>query len=294
MNVLHDLKSTRTLCQQWKTSGERIAVVPTMGNLHEGHLSLVRQAKTLANRVIVTIFVNPLQFGQGEDYDHYPRTLSADCTLLSALDVDLVFAPNVSEIYPNNMSMADQEATNTTVAPPWHLSSILCGQNRPGHFTGVTTIVMKLLNILQPNIAIFGQKDYQQVAILRAMIQDLNVPVEMVVGETERDKDGLALSSRNQYLTDVERKIAPQIYAELKVIEKQLLQKNTDYMSLCKQGISNLLAAGFTSVDYLDIRQPEQLKLSDTTDQKWVVLVAARLGKTRLIDNLVVESSALS
>ncbi len=279
---------------QWQEQGLRVALVPTMGNLHEGHFALVKLARQYADRIVVSIFVNPLQFARGEDFDHYPRTLEQDTLALALLGVDVVFAPDSADIYPNNNSMANEVSSATTIVPAASLTNILCGENRPGHFTGVSTIVGKLFNLIKPSVTIFGQKDYQQVAIIRQMIQDLNWGVELVVAPTTRAEDGLALSSRNQYLNEKQRFIAPRIYQTLLSLADRLHDGERNYVKLIKQATEALKSSGFTRIDYVSIRHPNTLAPSIASDCHWVLLVAVRLGNTRLIDNLVVEADSLA
>jgi pantoate--beta-alanine ligase len=279
---------------QWASQGQRVALVPTMGNLHEGHFSLVKLAREHADRVVVSIFVNPLQFAQGEDFEHYPRTLEQDTLALTLLGVDLVFAPDASVIYPDSLSMANEVAQTTTIVAPPSLAGILCGANRPGHFTGVTTIVGKLFHLVEPDMAIFGQKDYQQVAIIRQMVKDLNWSIEVITAPTTRAPDGLALSSRNQYLTNKQRFVAPRIYQTLLSMADRLMDGERNFVKLVKQATEALKSSGFGQIDYIDIRHPDTLRTSLATDQRWVLLMAVRLGNTRLIDNLVVEADGLS
>lgn len=269
---------------------QRIALVPTMGNLHDGHLELVKLAKQHADIVVVSIFVNPTQFGEGEDFDSYPRTLEDDVAKLATVDADYVFAPSIDEMYP-------------VLPPPTSvragaITSQLCGQSRPGHFDGVGIVVSKLFNIVQPDVAVFGQKDYQQLAIIQQLVRDLSYPIEIIGAPIVRAEDGLALSSRNQYLSDAERKIAPVLHQELQRLAEQL--KNGKYS---EQGVEPLLAAakaritdaGFT-VDYLDLKtaQLDALKADnlqaslEENQQDSVILVAAWLGRARLLDNQLV------
>jgi len=289
--TLEDMQKHR---EQWAVEGVRVALVPTMGNLHEGHFSLVKLAREKADRVVVSIFVNPLQFAQGEDFEHYPRTLEQDVLALTLLGVDVVFAPDASTVYPESSSMANEVLRSTAIVPPAQLTSILCGANRPGHFTGVTTIVGKLFHLVAPHVAIFGQKDYQQLAIIRQMVQDLNFPIELIGAPTTRAEDGLALSSRNQYLTNKERVVAPRIYQTLLSLGDRLRDGERQYAKLVKQATEALKSSGLSQIDYVDIRHPESLRTSLVTDKMWVLLVAVRLGKTRLIDNVVVEADSFS
>lgn len=254
-----------------------VVFVPTMGNLHEGHLALVRQAREYGDCVVVSIFVNPLQFGPSEDFERYPRTLEADCAQLQSL-ADVVFAPPVSEMYP--------EAQMLFVEPP-PIANELCGAARPGHFRGMATVVLKLLNIVQPQTALFGKKDYQQLHVIRLMVGQLNLPVQIIGGETVRSQDGLALSSRNQYLDGAQRAEAPQLHAELQEIAGAMRAGNRDFAALQRQAIENLEARGWR-VDYVSIRERQTLAIPGPNGQDWVVLAAARLGSTRLLDNIEV------
>ena len=256
-----------------------IAFVPTMGNLHEGHLALVRLAKQQARCVVVSIFVNPLQFGPNEDLANYPRTLAMDCEKLESEGVDVVFTPNESELFPI--------AQQVTVEPP-PMANDLCGAFRPGHFRGVATIVLKLFNIVQPSVAIFGKKDYQQLFVIRTMVDQLNVPVNVMAGETQRATDGLALSSRNGYLTTIEREAAVRLIRNLQEIREALLAGHQDYAVLESRARADLESQGWR-VDYVAVRAQKTLQPARDGDNELVVLAAAWLGKTRLIDNLEVS-----
>ncbi|MHB9101278.1 MAG: pantoate--beta-alanine ligase [Sulfuricella sp.] len=251
-----------------------IAFVPTMGNLHQGHLALVRQAREQGRCVVVSIFVNPLQFGPNEDFAQYPRTFEQDCEKLAGL-ADVVFAPTVEDIYP--------EQQQVFVDVP--LADELCGAFRPGHFRGVATVVLKLLNIVQPQAAVFGKKDYQQLQVIRAMVRQLNLPLEIVAGETLRAGDSLALSSRNGYLGAEERTEAVRLYRNLVQIRESMLAGNRDFSVLEREAIADLEAHGWR-VDYVSVRNAATLLPAAPCDAGLVVLAAAWLGKTRLIDNL--------
>jgi len=260
-----------------------IAFVPTMGNLHEGHLNLMRLAREHGKCVVASIFVNPLQFGPNEDFDKYPRTLEADCAALQGL-ADVVFAPSVSEMYP-------EKQTVFVVPPP--IANELDGASRPGHFRGMATVVLKLLNIVQPQVALFGKKDYQQLHIIRQMVAQLNLPVNIVGGETVRAADGLALSSRNQYLSAAERGEAIFLYQTLQGVRQAILKGERDMERLQRQAVEALVARGW-KVDYVAVRnQSDLLPASqaerDPAQRDLVVLAAARLGNTRLIDNVEVS-----
>jgi pantoate--beta-alanine ligase len=249
-----------------------------MGNLHSGHAALVTKAAQRADFVVASIFVNPLQFGANEDLDKYPRTLAADQQRLLDAGCHLLFAPTVEEMYPDGM------AVQTRVSVP-SLSEGLCGASRPGHFEGVATVVSKLFNMVQPDLAVFGEKDYQQLAVIRAMVRDLNMPIQIIGEPTVRAEDGLALSSRNGYLTPEQRSTAPVVYRTLKQIGEALGRGQADFAALLEQGKANLIAAGLRP-DYLEVRHAVNLRPATFGDRDVVILVAAYLGNTRLIDNL--------
>lgn len=271
MNIL----STPTELAVWKAAHPDCAFVPTMGNLHEGHISLVEQAYLSGLPVIASIFVNPLQFGAGEDFERYPRTFDLDCAKLRSAGCRAVFAPSVSDMYP--------QAQTYFVEPP-ELANELCGKFRPGHFRGMLTVVLKLFNLVQPRIAMFGKKDYQQLALIRGMVEQMNLPVEILGGETIRAEDGLALSSRNGYLSDTERLEATRLYSSLKHIADALALGRRDFEELEVQALDTLYQHGW-KVDYISVRRPD-LGLPAKDDNRFVVLGAAWLGKTRLIDNV--------
>ncbi|EXA66504.1 MULTISPECIES: pantoate--beta-alanine ligase [Acinetobacter] len=258
-----------------------IGFVPTMGNLHQGHLNLVREARKLCDVVVVSIFVNPIQFGPNEDFDNYPRTLEQDQQLLADVGCDIVFAPTVEQMYGNKPRL-----TNISVSG---ITNDLCGLQRPGHFDGVAVVVTKLFNIVQPNYAFFGQKDYQQLAVIRQFVQDLNIPLEVIGVPIARAEDGLALSSRNGYLSEQERATAPVIFQSLKTAEQQLHAGKTLEEALA--GIRQTLTDAGLVVDYIEVRTPELQKI-DEFNQDVVILIAAKLGKTRLIDNLQIKYAA--
>ncbi len=259
-----------------------IAFVPTMGNLHEGHLNLMRLARELGDCVAASIFVNPLQFGPSEDFDKYPRTLEADCAKLQGL-ADVVFAPSINEMYP---------AQQTVFVEPPPVANELCGATRPGHFRGMATVVLKLLNIVQPQVALFGKKDYQQLHIIRQMVAQLDLPVRIVGGETLRATDGLALSSRNQYLSDAERGEAIFLYQMLQGLRQNILQGERDFERLQQQAVEALIARGWL-VDYVAVRNQSDLQRASPVQgglaqRELVIMAAARLGNTRLLDNIEV------
>ena len=272
------------LCEQlddWRQQDDHIAVVPTMGNLHVGHISLVELAREHAERVVVTVFVNPTQFGASEDFSDYPRTLDRDTRRLRNVGADILFMPTVETVYPFGIENA------TTVSVPG-LSDNFCGSFRPGHFEGVTSVVARLFALVQPDVAVFGQKDFQQQMVIRRMVDDLNLPVKVLVGPTIREDDGLAMSSRNQYLTEDERTIAPALYRSLTEIGEHLQAGKRSYDELEQQGIDELVAAGFEP-DYVAIRRAQDLSTPDRDCDELVIMVAAHLGNARLIDNIIVS-----
>lgn len=273
------LDSIRAL-QDWRKQQAELAFVPTMGNLHAGHLSLVAAAKDIAPSVLVSIFVNPLQFGANEDLANYPRTLAADCAALEAAGVDAVFIPSTAMLYP-------AEQTLFVTPPPF--ANRLCGASRAGHFQGVATVVAKLFNLTQPQFALFGQKDYQQLAVIRALVNQLNFPIQIIGRPTKRANDGLALSSRNGYLTADERAAAPLLYQTLQMLDAALRAGQTDYRHLEKQAVQILQQQDW-QVDYIEIIDPISFNpLPDgVVSEQLVILAAAKLGKTRLIDNIEV------
>ncbi|KQB55138.1 pantoate--beta-alanine ligase [Pseudomonas endophytica] len=278
MNTVKTVRELRAAVARARSEGKQIGLVPTMGNLHSGHAALVTTAAQQADFVVASIFVNPLQFGANEDLDTYPRTLAADQETLLQAGCNLLFAPAVEEMYPHGMT----GLTRVTAA---QLSNELCGSRRPGHFDGVTTVVSKLFNMVQPDLAIFGQKDYQQLAVIRAMVSDLNIPVQIIGEPTVRADDGLALSSRNGYLTDEQRQVAPALYRHLGQIAKAIKDGERDYPELARQHLASIKAEGFRP-DYLEIRHAQTLLPATAEDRDIVILVAAFMGSTRLIDNL--------
>lgn len=253
-----------------------IAFVPTMGNLHEGHMDLMRIAKENANRTVASIFVNRLQFGIGEDFERYPRTFSEDCEKLENAGVDMLFTPQESELYPVPQDI--------TIDLP-EIADELCGAHRPGHFRGMATVVLKLFNIAQPRIAVFGKKDYQQLHLVRQMVSQLNLPVSIVAGETVREPDGLAMSSRNRYLTREERVEAPRLHRNLQNMLRAIHSGDMNFTSLESAAKADLENRDW-KVDYVEIRAAENLSRPSEDTEKFVVLAAAWLGKTRLIDNV--------
>ncbi len=276
MQIIHSIQELR----EWRKTAGRVAFVPTMGNLHEGHLALVREAKQRADNVVVSIFVNRLQFGQGEDFDKYPRTLQQDADKLKGEGVAVVFAPDERQLYP-------RVEQRYNIEPP-HLADELCGKFRPGHFRGVATVVGKLFNIVAPDVACFGKKDYQQLAIIKGFSEDLDFNVEIVPVDTGRAADGLALSSRNQYLSEAERAESPHLYRELRTMADAIQAGNLAYAELENTARANLEASGWV-VDYIEVRHAGSLEVAHAGDKHVVILAAARLGSTRLIDNIEVD-----
>ncbi|WP_227370409.1 pantoate--beta-alanine ligase [Halomonas sp. M20] len=277
MQTLNTIKALRQTLATHRRQGDKIALVPTMGNLHAGHTALVEMAQRHADIVVATIFVNPLQFGAGEDLDAYPRTLAEDQSKLEAAGCNLLFTPNNAMLYPNGL-----EAHTRVLVP--EVSQGLCGASRPGHFEGVATVVTLLFNLVQPDIACFGEKDYQQLAVIRKLTADLHLPIDIIATPTVRNDDGLALSSRNGYLDDAQRAKAPALYRTL-CQARDALEKGMPSNDVLHEALQNLIAAGFKP-DYLELRRANDLgPVSDTT-QDAILLAAAHLGTTRLIDNM--------
>ncbi|MGB8667290.1 MAG: pantoate--beta-alanine ligase [Serratia inhibens] len=281
MIIIETLPLLRQQIRRWRQDGKRIALVPTMGNLHEGHMTLVDEARARADIVVVSIFVNPMQFERPDDLARYPRTLQEDSEKLTRRNVDLVFAPAPTDVYPQGLGQ------HTYVDVPG-ISTMLEGASRPGHFRGVSTIVSKLFNLVQPDLACFGEKDYQQLALIRKMVADMGYDIDIVGVPTVRAKDGLALSSRNGYLTAEERKIAPQLSKIMNALAEQLSNGERHVDELLEQTAAHLRAAGFTP-DELFIRDADSLQPLGVESQRAVVLMAAWLGKARLIDNQQVD-----
>ncbi|WP_426880599.1 pantoate--beta-alanine ligase [Serratia bockelmannii] len=281
MIIIETLPMLRQQIRRWRQEGKRIALVPTMGNLHDGHMTLVDEARARADVVVVSVFVNPMQFDRPDDLARYPRTLQEDSEKLTRRGVDLVFAPAPAAVYPQGLEQ------QTYVDVPG-ISTILEGASRPGHFRGVSTIVSKLFNLVQPDLACFGEKDYQQLALIRKMVADMGYDIDIVGVPTVRAKDGLALSSRNGYLTAEERKIAPQLSKIMNALAQQLANGERQVETLLEQTAEQLRAAGFTP-DELFIRDADNLQPLTVDSQRAVVLMAAWLGKARLIDNQQVD-----
>ena len=277
MEVVRTAEALRTAVAALRGNGRRIAFVPTMGNLHAGHVALMTQARAHANAVVASIYVNPLQFGPREDFAAYPRTPDADSAMLRAAGVEILFMPDEATMYPRG------RAAHTRVEVPL-VAEILCGAARPGHFAGVTTVVARLFNLVRPDIALFGKKDYQQLMLIRLMTRDLGMPIEIVGCDTVRADDGLALSSRNGYLTPAERAVAPALYAALQTVARGLYAGETAAHATERAG-AQLAQVGFAP-EYVSVRRACDLAEPDAGDSELVVLAAARLGRARLIDNL--------
>ncbi len=278
MNTIEALDNLRAEVSAWKRAGLTVGFVPTMGNLHAGHLSLIELAQQRCDKVVVSIFVNPMQFGPDEDFDRYPRTFQADSEKLASAAVDVLYVPSITDMYPNGLAQS-------VVSVPSVLTGVLEGASRPGHFDGVTTVVCKLFNMVQPDLAVFGQKDYQQLRVIQAMVKDLNIPVEIVAAPIARDVDGLALSSRNQYLSKEARAIAPKLSVVLQDIALAIESGNRQFDALTAVAVQRLLDEGFDSVDYIQVCDAKTLQAADASCSSWVILAVARLGNTRLLDN---------
>jgi pantothenate synthetase (EC 6.3.2.1) len=278
MQTVTDAAALRATIRGWRTAGQTVGFVPTMGNLHEGHHSLLKLARARADRVVASVFVNPTQFGPGEDFERYPRTLAQDQVGLAEAGCDVLFAPEVATMYPFGA------AAGVSIHVPG-VTETLEGAHRPGHFDGVATVVSKLFHLVQPDFAVFGQKDFQQLKVIERMVRDLSLPVKIMSGPTLRDDDGLAKSSRNQYLTPAERQRAPQIYATLTQM-RDLFRQGHSWQALEQAARARLERAGFVP-DYVAIRRADDLAEPGPEEREGLVaLVAARLGATRLIDNL--------
>jgi len=280
MNTVENIKDLRAQVKDWRMQGLTIAFVPTMGNLHDGHLALVKAAHRYADKVIVSIFINPMQFGLSEDIDNYPKTLVQDKNRLMGVATDLLFIPSSDIIYPKGYT------DNTFVEVP-NISDLYCGKSRPGHFRGVATVVCKLFNLVQPDVSCFGSKDYQQLQIIQTMVDDLSMPVEIIPVKIIREKSGLAMSSRNGYLTPEQKDAAPIIYKTLQWLSEQV-KTNNDYRQLCQQASEKINQVGLTT-DYINFCHAYTLAPATVNDTELVILVSAFCGKARLIDNLQVS-----
>ena len=271
----------RQYIQHWKNHGKSIAFIPTMGNLHQGHISLIEKGQSLCDHTICSIFVNPMQFGPNEDFNHYPRTLERDIDQLEAIGCDLIYLPAASELYPDGL----EKITQVQVTD---LTGIFEGAHRPGHFTGVATIVLKLLNIVRPDVSIFGKKDFQQYRVISKMVEDLNLEVDIIGAETTREPNGLATSSRNQYLSDDQKELASLIYRTLKESAASITAGENTFDKLEQRAIERLNQAGFET-DYFCVCNVETLEPASPEDRRLVILVTARLGETRLLDNIEID-----
>lgn len=281
MNTVKSVRELRAAIAQARAEGKQIAFVPTMGNLHAGHAALVSKATQRADFVVASIFINPLQFGPSEDLGKYPRTLLADQEKLVDAGCHLLFTPDVAEMYPHGID------GQTRVSVPG-VSEGLCGASRPGHFEGVATVVSKLFNMVQPDLAIFGQKDFQQLAVIRTLVRDLNMPIQIIGEPTVRAVDGLALSSRNGYLSSEQLYVAPLLYRSLEEMAAAIRAGERDYAKLVSAAQAQHRAAGFRP-DYLEVRESNSLRPATAADRQLVILLAAFIGSTRLIDNLAFE-----
>jgi len=279
MEVIESISKMKNLAKEWKRQGLSIGFVPTMGYLHEGHLALVRRVKELSDRVVVSIFVNPIQFAPGEDYQRYPRDLERDKALLEKEGVDVLFSPKAQEMYPPGFQ---------TYVEVKELSSGLCGRYREGHFLGVATVVLKLFNIVQPDIAVFGEKDYQQLKVIQRMVQDLNLDVKIISHPTVREEDGLAMSSRNTYLSPEERKSAIALYKALNLAE-ELINQGERRVATLKEKLKEFIESyPYTKFQYIEFVHPETLKEVERVDEPTLLALAVFVGKARLIDNKII------
>ncbi len=281
MHQSHDVEELRQYVQHWKDHGESVAFIPTMGNLHEGHLSLIRKGQSLCDRSICSIFVNPMQFGPNEDFNHYPRTLDHDIQLLESVGCDLVYMPTASELYPDGLDKISQIHVTG-------LTENFEGAHRPGHFTGVATVVLKLFNIVKPHVSVFGKKDYQQYRVIKKMVSDLDLDVRIVGEETAREKSGLATSSRNQYLDRDQQHQASMIYQQLQAAQNRIGRGERDFAAIEQEAINLLNNNGFKT-DYFRICNAETLEPAAEGDRNLVILVTAILGDTRLLDNIEIS-----
>ncbi len=283
MQVVHSIADMNAVIYSQKSAGKKIGFVPTMGNLHAGHISLVEKAQKYADFIVASVFVNPMQFGANEDLDQYPRTLKEDSEKLTAVNCDLLFAPSPNEVYPNGLDK------HLKINMP-HMASVLCGKSRPTHFEGVCTVVTKLFNIVQPDVAVFGKKDLQQLLIVKQMTKDLCLPIKIIGGDTKRETSGLAMSSRNSLLSEKEKNNARSIYAELKMAREKITNGDKAYSSLMHTAKESLNEQGFKA-DYFEIRKINDLELAEdgATYENLAIFAAAYAEKTRLIDNITLQ-----
>lgn len=271
----------RQYVQHWRDHGLSIAFIPTMGNLHAGHMSLIEKGRSLCDRNICSIFVNPMQFGPNEDWDHYPRTLERDIEQLEAIACDLLYLPSASDLYPQGLDKISQVRVTGLIEN-------YEGAHRPGHFAGVATVVLKLFNIVKPDISVFGKKDFQQYRVISKMVEDFNLDVQIIGQETTREPSGLATSSRNQYLDDAQKSEAAMIYQQLRKAAQQIIAGERDFSLIAQQAIASLDQAGFKT-DYFSVCNAETLEAASVNDRDLVILVTAALGATRLLDNIEVS-----
>ncbi len=283
--LLNHIDEVKSDIKQWKNDNLKIGLVPTMGALHSGHASLIKKAKSMCDRVVVSVFVNPVQFGPNEDYDKYPRTIEKDKHLCDELGADIVFAPSAKEMYGENVKLSNTDLT--FVCPPYNYIDCMCGKSRPGHFDGVATVVTKLFNIVQPDFAFFGQKDAQQLFIIKKMVKDLNMNLEIIPCPIVRETDGLALSSRNSYLSLDERKSALSISKALFEIEKLYKNGVTDTSILFDSAIAHLDKK--IELEYLEFRNFDTFQKVDEISKNTLTAIAVKIGKTRLIDNIILR-----
>jgi pantoate--beta-alanine ligase len=280
MKIVKSVSEMQQLADLWRRDGKVIAFVPTMGYLHEGHLALMRAARKEGDVLVISIFVNPIQFGPQEDYERYPRDLERDLRLAESVNVDVVFAPEVKEMYPDGFQ---------TIVDVTELSKPLCGKSRPGHFRGVATVVAKLFNIVKPHVAVFGEKDFQQLVVIRRMVKDLNMDVRIIGHPIVREADGLAMSSRNVYLSPEERKVALRLSQSLKKARRLVAQSVLDAQEILKAVVSHLCQDDALRLDYAELRDPETLEEVSVVNKPTLLAIAAFVGKTRLIDNCILD-----
>ena len=280
MKIVKSVSEMQQLADLWRRDGKVIAFVPTMGYLHEGHLALMRAARKEGDVLVISIFVNPIQFGPQEDYERYPRDLERDLRLAESVNVDVVFAPEVKEMYPDGFQ---------TIVDVTELSKPLCGKSRPGHFRGVATVVTKLFNIVKPHVAVFGEKDFQQLVVIRRMVKDLNMDVRIIGHPIVREADGLAMSSRNVYLSSEERKVALRLSQSLKKARRLVAQSVLDAQEILKAVVSHLCQDDALRLDYAELRDPETLEEVSVVNKPTLLAIAAFVGKTRLIDNCILD-----
>lgn len=281
MRIVHTVEDVRALVNDWHKAGLRVAFVPTMGNLHAGHLELVALARHVADRVIASIYVNPLQFGENEDFDTYPRTFGEDSVVLADAGSDALFAPADADVYPESVSARE------LVHPPEALTTVLCGEYRPGHFAGVATVVKRLFDIVQPDVAVFGEKDYQQLLVIRWLVDTYGLAIKIIAAPTVRESDGLAMSSRNRYLGTEQRAHAPALYHSLCQARERIRHGERDFGQI-EAGVSRQLELAGFRPEYVSVRRRQDLALPESENDELIILAAAYLGSARLIDNMMI------